>query len=152
MKSALRSATAQSPSVLPGRLRPQCTPGSTDCTPLVIDAGEDVAVGQGGYLELEGSAVRGTGAYDYSWEPAAAGSGQAISVDTDTIGEFVYTLTVTDHRSGRFVTDSVRVVVLPEGADCADDHDLPEASANFVAFDADFGSAGQAIILSRSKV
>ncbi|MCZ6654942.1 MAG: hypothetical protein O7D91_18185 [Planctomycetota bacterium] len=126
--------------------------GVNDSAPLVIDAGEDVAVAEGGYLELEGSAIGGTGAYDYSWEPAAAGPGQAISVDTDTVGEFDYTLTVTDQRSGDSATDSVRVVVLPAGADCTTDYVLPEASANFVAFDADFGSAGQAIILSGTKV
>ena len=59
---------------------------------------------------------------------------------------------MTDQRSGDFATDSVRVVVLPAGADCAADYDAPAASANFVAFDAEFGSAGQAIILSRTTV
>ncbi len=124
--------------------------GVNNDQPLVIDAGEDVAVAQGGDLELEGFAIGGTGAYDYSWAPG--GPGQAISVDTGTVGASDYTLTVTDQRSGSFATDSVRVVVLPAGVDCAVDHDLPAASANFVAFDALFGAAGQAIIVSQTTV
>ncbi len=124
--------------------------GVDDYAPLVIDAGEDVAITQGSDLILEGSATGGTGTYDYSWSPG--GSGQAIPVDTSRLGEFDYTLTVTDQRSGNFATDSVRVVVLPAGADCTADYDLPSASANFVAFDAEFGSGGQAIIVSQTEV
>ncbi len=124
--------------------------GVNDDEPLVIHAGEDVAVAQGGDLELEGSAIGGTGVYDYSWNPG--GSGQTISVDTGAVGASDYTLTVTDQRSGSFATDSVRVVVLPTSVDCTVDYDLLSASANFVAFDASFGSVGQAVILSQTKV
>jgi hypothetical protein len=43
-------------------------------------------------------------------------------------------------------------VVLPEPVDCSADYELPTVSANFVAFDAAYGSAGQAVIVSQTEV
>lgn len=82
--------------------------------PLVADAGgASRTVNQGVPLTVQGTASGGVGDYTYRWTPAE-GLGNATaartSVDTATLGSFIYTLTVIDEVENS-ATDTVTVEV-----------------------------------------
>ncbi len=124
-----------------------------DFDPLIANAGADQAVPIGTPLTIMGSAMGGSGSYQYAWLPVG-GTGQAFVVPTDTMGQTVYTLQVTDAQSGAVATSTVDVVVTAAPAPGCVDADVPTGfnATRFVAFDSAFGTSGQAVVANGNAV
>lgn len=82
--------------------------------PLVASAGRNLTVNVDGQALLQGKATGGVGDYTYRWEPAEgltdATSPRPKLTDTSKIGEYEYTLTVSD-EGGNTSTGTVTVTI-----------------------------------------
>ncbi|MEJ5266428.1 MAG: PKD domain-containing protein, partial [Bacteroidales bacterium] len=79
----------------------------------IVNAGTDVSIPFGTSTTLTGSAVGGSGFYNYSWDPAALVVNSTLST-TNTVNlntTTVFTLTATDQVTGCMGSDQVTVTV-----------------------------------------
>ena len=121
--------------------------------PLVTDGGEDHTVVRDSVLSLTGLALGGSGNYSYSWSPGGPAAATFNNVPTTQTGEFNYIFTVTDTETTQHVSDTVRVVVFDNGGACSEsEYPLGITQAEFVAYDAGYGSAGQAVVVNGTQL
>jgi hypothetical protein len=118
-------------------------------SPLVANGGNDTLLSTGDSKTVVASATGGSGSYSYAWSPGNV-SGASFSVPTGSPGESTYTVTVTDTVTSSTATDELRVVVeSSSSSSCTSaSHAHGLSSGRFVAFDSNFGAAGQAVVAS----
>ncbi len=112
--------------------------------PLSANAGQDKTIAPNGSTTLDGSASGGQAPYSYSWSPATGLSNANVAqptVSRSAVGNYTYTLTVTDAQSNTAVdTVVLQVAVTPLVANAGSDTSIAPGGSTTLS---GAGSGGQ---------